>query len=105
MKRIASAALAAELGHDTDMLEGSGGNITIVAGRDGVGGKADLRDYRAMLVAARDRVEKLIRDGRSIDDAVAAKPLADIDAKIGANDQASGNFIRVGYRSLKPAAR
>jgi len=33
---------------------------------------------------------------------IAAKPFADYDAKLGVNDQASQNFTRVVYHSLKP---
>ena len=35
-------------------------------------------------------------------DAIAARPLADYDKKLGVTDQASQNFIRVVYHSLKP---
>jgi cyclase len=65
--------------------------------------KAALKDYRTMLVTARDRVAKLIKAGKSVDDAVAAKPLADMDAEAGASEQGSGNFVRLIYMSLKPA--
>jgi hypothetical protein len=44
---------------------------------------------------------KLIKEGKTEDDAIAAKPFADIDAKLGANEQASKNWIRVVYNSLK----
>ena len=54
-----------------------------------------------MLITARDRMIKLIKEGKSEDDVIAAKPLADIDAKLGANEQASKNCIRVVYNSLK----
>ena len=39
-----------------------------------------------------------------IDEAVAAKPLADLDAKAGVNQQGSDNFVKLIYLSLKPAA-
>ena len=53
-------------------------------------------------MTARDRVAKLMADGKSLDEAVAAKPLADIGARIGANEEQNANFVRVIYRSLKP---
>ena len=43
---------------------------------------------------------KLIKDGKSEDEVVAAKPFADLDAKWAASDLASKNFIRVVYHSL-----
>ena len=39
--------------------------------------------------------------GRSEEQAVAAKPMADYDAKLHLNAQQSSNFVRVVYRSLK----
>ena len=55
-----------------------------------------------MLVTVRDRIATLIAEGKSLDEAVAAKPLADIGARIGANEEQNANFVRVICRSLKP---
>ena len=55
-----------------------------------------------MLVAARDRVAKLIKAGKTEQEVIAAKPMADYDAKLAANEQASTNFLRVAYNSLNP---
>ncbi len=55
-----------------------------------------------MLVDARDRMAKLIAEGKSEADAIAARPFDDYDKKLGATDQASQNFIRGVYHSLKP---
>jgi hypothetical protein len=44
---------------------------------------------------------KLVKEGKSEADVIAAKPFADIDAKLGANELASKNWIRVVYNSLK----
>jgi glyoxylase-like metal-dependent hydrolase (beta-lactamase superfamily II) len=74
----------------------------IVPGHGFLATKADLVSYRAMLVDARDRMARLIADGKSEADVIAAKPFADYDKKLGATDQASQNFIRVVYHSLKP---
>jgi cyclase len=73
----------------------------IVPGHGPLTNKAGLATYRDMLVTARDRVTKLIADGKSLDEAVAARPLADIGARIGANEEQNANFVRVTYRSLK----
>ena len=73
----------------------------VVPGHGALTDKAGLKEYRAMLVDCRDRVAKLIKDGKSEDEAVAAKPYADIQSKLGVNDMASANFIRLVYRSLK----
>jgi cyclase len=73
----------------------------IVPGHGPLTDKAALVTYRAMLATARDRVAKLIKDGKSLDDAVAAKPLTDIEQKLGANEKQSADFVRVIYHSLK----
>jgi len=58
----------------------------------------DLRRYRDMLSAVRDRVQALIDQGKSVDEAVAAKPTADFDTRLGA-ENAEG-FVRSVYFSL-----
>jgi cyclase len=75
----------------------------IVPGHGPLLTKADLKTYRALLVDAEGRVAKLVKAGKTIDEAVAAKPLADLDAKAGANQQGSDNFVKLIYLSLKPA--
>ena len=54
-----------------------------------------------MLISARDRMAKLVKDGKSEDDVVALRPFADLDAKWAPTELASKNFIRVVYRSLE----
>ena len=76
-------------------------DATIVPGHGPVGTKATLRDYREMLITARDRIAKLKAAGKSEDEIIAMKPNADYDAKFGVDQRAIGNFIRVVYRSLK----
>ncbi len=72
----------------------------IVPGHGPLADKAILVEYRAMLVTARDRMAKLVKEGKSEDDVVAAKPFADLDAKWAPTELASKNFIRVVYHSL-----
>jgi len=75
----------------------------IVPGHGGVMTKAQVIEYRKMLVDSRDKVKKLIAEGKSEADAVAAKPFAgDIETRTGANETASANFVRVIYNSYKP---
>jgi glyoxylase-like metal-dependent hydrolase (beta-lactamase superfamily II) len=90
-------------GVDT-FLKVSNDQTKIVPGHGPLLTKADLKSYRALLVDARDRVAKLVKDGKTIDEAVAAKPLADLDAKAGATPQGSDNFVKLIYLSLKPAS-
>jgi glyoxylase-like metal-dependent hydrolase (beta-lactamase superfamily II) len=72
----------------------------IVPGHGPLADKAALTEYRTMLVTARDRMAKLVKEGKSEDELVAAKPFADLDAKWAPTELASTNFIRVVYHSL-----
>jgi cyclase len=72
----------------------------IVPGHGSVADKAALIAYRTMLITARDRMAKLVAEGKSEDDVVAAKPFADLDANWSMSALASKNFTRVVYQSL-----
>jgi cyclase len=72
----------------------------IVPGHGPLADKAALMEYRTMLVTARDRMTKLVKEGKSEDEVVAAKPFADLDLKWAPTELASKNFIRVVYHSL-----
>jgi glyoxylase-like metal-dependent hydrolase (beta-lactamase superfamily II) len=72
----------------------------IVPGHGPIADKAALIEYRAMLVTARDRMAALVKERKSEDDVVAAKPFADLDKKWALSELASKNFIRVVYHSL-----
>jgi len=72
----------------------------IVPGHGPLADRAALMEYRAMLVTARERMTKLVKEGKSEDEVVAAKPFADLDAKWASTELQSRNFIRVVYHSL-----
>lgn len=73
----------------------------IVPGHGPLANKTLLAEYRAMLTTARDRMSKLIAEGKSEADVLAAKPFADLDAKWALNEQAGRNWMLVVYNSLK----
>ena len=79
----------------------------IVPGHGPLADRAALVEYHKMLITARDRMAKLVKEGKSEADVVAAKPFADLDAKWAPTELASTNFIRVVYHSLadKPEAK
>ncbi len=70
----------------------------IIPGHGALATPDDVRAYREMLMTARDRVQKLVDEGKSADDVVAAKPTADLDAKWGAQSE---RFVRGVYHSLR----
>src|SRR5262245_15537544 len=55
----------------------------IIPGHGPVGARSDLIDFRDMLVTIRDKVAALKKQGKSVDEAVAAAPTAAYDAKWG----------------------
>jgi len=59
------------------------GQTIVIPGHGSVGGKADLLEFRDMLVAVRESVSNLKKQGRSLDETIAAKPTAAYDAKWG----------------------
>lgn len=72
-------------------------------GHGAVADKAALLDYRTMLETVRERMAQLVKEGKSEDDVVAAKPFADLDAKWAPSELAAKNFIRV--LACRPAGR
>ena len=73
----------------------------IVPGHGSLATKAQLVEFRAMLSTVRDRMIALIKKGKSEAEVLAAKPFADFDAKFKTNEQASTNWMRVVYASVK----
>ncbi len=72
----------------------------IVAGHGPLGNKADLTKYRDMLVASRDRVEKLKSAGKSALEAVTEKPFADLDLAWGQGIINSDQWVQIVYLTL-----
>jgi cyclase len=81
-------------------LKLSNARTRIVPGHGPLADKAALTEYRTMLITARERMAKLVKDGKTEDEVVAAKPFADLDAKWAPTELAGKNFIRVVYHSL-----
>src|ERR1700730_10522582 len=73
----------------------------IVSSRGPVTGKAQVAEFRDMLASARDRMAAMVGKGMTEEEAVTAKPFADLDAKWAGNERESVNFIRVTYNSFK----
>jgi glyoxylase-like metal-dependent hydrolase (beta-lactamase superfamily II) len=65
-----------------------------------VSNRAELKEFRDMLVAIRDNVAALKKEGRSTAEAVAAKPTAAFDAKWGNFVIDPGFFTRLVYQGV-----
>jgi glyoxylase-like metal-dependent hydrolase (beta-lactamase superfamily II) len=68
---------------DANVAAVTGNTIVIPGHGNPVSNKAELAAYRDMLVAIRDNVADLKKQGRSVDETIAAKPTAAFDAKWG----------------------
>ena len=58
-------------------------SMIVIPGHGPVGGRAELTEFRDMLVTIRQNVAALKKQGRSLADTIAAKPTAAFDAKWG----------------------
>ena len=62
--------------------------------------RADLMRYRDMMVTVRERVGRLVTQRRTLQQVVAAKPLADLDAQWGNGFLKPEQFLGIVYESL-----
>jgi cyclase len=75
-------------------------NTKIVPGHGPLGNKADLMKYHDMMTTVREHLQKLKSSGKTVQEAVAAKPLADLDAAWGKGLFNSDTFIQIAYPAL-----
>lgn len=75
----------------------------LIPGHGPLAGKADLQAYRDALDKVRVRIAALVAQGKSADEVVAAKPLADLDAKWGGGFFKTDDFVRGVYEGMKGA--
>jgi glyoxylase-like metal-dependent hydrolase (beta-lactamase superfamily II) len=85
---------------ETDLARVADDTIIIPGHGIPVSNKAELNEYRDMLVAIRENVAKLKRQGRSREEAVAAKPTAAFDAKWGQFVIDADYFARLVYEGV-----
>jgi glyoxylase-like metal-dependent hydrolase (beta-lactamase superfamily II) len=82
-------------------LAATADDTIIIAGHGkAVGTRAELREFRDMLVAIRDNVAALKKQGRSREETVAAKPTTAFDAKFGNFVIDPGFFTRLVYQGV-----
>jgi glyoxylase-like metal-dependent hydrolase (beta-lactamase superfamily II) len=75
-------------------------NTKVVVGHGPLANKKNIAEYNGMVKEARDRIEKLIKEGKSEAEVVAAKPLADLDKTWADDDKAAANFTKQVYNSF-----
>jgi glyoxylase-like metal-dependent hydrolase (beta-lactamase superfamily II) len=99
-------SLAGTIASEEKMLSLADAKTWIIADEGDPAHTAALKASHDALVAIRTRVQKLIDEGKTEDEAVAAKPTKDIDASyLRAGGFLTGDVItRMAYQSLKGAA-
>jgi len=73
----------------------------VVIGHGPLAKKSDVVEFHDMLVTARERIEKLVNEGKSEAEVIAMRPLADLDAKWAVNDSNAAAFTKMVYNSFK----
>jgi glyoxylase-like metal-dependent hydrolase (beta-lactamase superfamily II) len=68
----------------------------IIPGHGPIGNKTQLTEFRDMLVDSRDNVAKLKKEGKSLDETIAAKPTAAYDEKWGKKPAAFIGYVYQG---------
>jgi cyclase len=88
------------IGAATKLLAVADNNTKIVPGHGPLGNKADLMKFRDMLTTVRGRLQKMKSAGKTMDEAVAAKPLDDLDPVWGNGLFKAAAFIQIAYPAL-----
>jgi len=81
-------------------LKAANDDTKVMTGHGPLAKKSDVVEYNAMLKAARERIEKLVKEGKSLDEVIAARPLKDLDAKWAADDNAAIAYLKMVYGSF-----
>ncbi|MFQ5661227.1 MAG: MBL fold metallo-hydrolase [Gammaproteobacteria bacterium] len=73
----------------------------LIPGHGLLAGKKDLQAYLDMLLTVSHRMQKLITEGKTLDEIKALKPNADYDAALGNNLISPDKFLEILYEDLK----
>ena len=82
------------------VLERADENTKIIAGHGPLGDRSQLERYRQMLGIAYERLNKLKAEGKTAQEAAAAKPLADLEATWGDGMFKSDRWIEIIYSGV-----
>ena len=82
------------------LIELADDDTRIIPGHGPLGGKQELRDYLAMLETVRDRMSRLIAEGRSLEEIIELRPNADYDASLGQGFIKPEQFLRILHSDL-----
>ena len=83
------------------VIANAGPNTKIVPGHGPVVDRAAVTAHRDMVVAIRDKVATMVREGKTQEQVVAAKPTSDFDAKVQQPGTTGDRFVGQLYAELK----
>jgi len=86
--------------HSVDRILATDAQSKIAPGHGPVATRADLQDYRDMLVQVRQRVKDPIAAGKTMDEVVTAAPTKDFDARWGRGYVTANVFTEMVFSSL-----
>ncbi len=90
-------------GHDK-IIASIDDSTRLIRGHGPLGNKAELIEYRNMLVTVRDRIARLVKAGKSQDEVVAAQPTREFDARYGGANFNARQWVERAYVDQKYAA-
>ena len=82
------------------LMEQVGPSTRIIPGHGALATPADLRAFRDLLSTVRERVLPLVRAGKTLEETIAAKPLADLDERFGNVFVRPETFLKAVHMSL-----
>ena len=83
------------------VIEMSGPNTKIIPGHGPIVDRSAVTAHRDMVIAVRDKVAALVKEGKTQEQVVAAKPTADFDAKVQQPGTTGDRFVGQVYAELK----
>ena len=84
------------------VIDASGPNTKIIPGHGAIVDKREVAAHRDMIFAIRDRVARLVSQGKTQEEVLAAKVTADYDAKVPQVGTTGDRFVGQLYAELKP---
>ena len=75
-------------------------NTKIIPGHGPLATKSDLKASHDMLATIHDRIAAMIKQGKSVEEVVAAKPTQEFDEKFGRGARRPDQFAQVAYTSI-----
>jgi len=85
----------------SEILDRAGPATRIIPGHGPIVGRDAVLAQRDLILAVRGNVQKLVQQGKTLDEVIAARPTSDIDARVpGAAPQQADRFVRWVYAEV-----